>query len=176
MNSIVIAVVIVVVLAIVVLAVKTLNMNGEIKELEVTLSVQEDVIQYHGLQAFSDESVSLLGKVDTCLEEGVIICGSNKAIGDIGIVFEGSIHRAFEGDVFSTIESRNETDTTGYVSTEDYVASCKKLGKIGYMETHTQVKKIVGIWCNTNSMKEEALALAEALGVAVVTLKKSQIV
>ena len=128
-----------------------------------TPSNEDVVLQYHGLAAYSG-STGFSEKLATCLSEAVVICGSDKAIGPVGVVFEGPVFKAHDTDIWSTRESREVVRRIPSVTEEDFFEMSEMMiGKGDYIETFTQMREVFGIWCDPaahESIKEEVVNLA----------------
>lgn len=127
-------------------------------------SGEDVVLQYHGLAAYSG-STGFSEKLATCLSKAVVICGSDRAIGPVGVVFEGPVFKAHDRDVWSTREGREVVQRIPSVTEEDFLEMSEMLiGQFQYIETFTQMRDVFGIWCDPNteeSLKEEAVQLAK---------------
>lgn len=126
-------------------------------------SGEDVVLQYHGLAAYSG-STGFSEKLATCLSDAVVICGSDMAIGPVGIVFKGPVFKAHDKDICSTQEGRESVQRIPSVTEEDFLEMSELLiGKKEYIETFTQVREVFGIWCDPNcplDVQEEAVNLA----------------
>ena len=124
----------------------------------------EDVqlsIQYHGLAAYTRNSATenmnhIINNKD------IVICGSDRAIGRIGIIFNGVAHRAFFCDVASDPDERNSSDKSTSVS-EDllYKMSEALIGKRQYIETFSTCKEVLTIWVTHFKDDEEEHQIRE---------------
>lgn len=127
-------------------------------------SGEDVVLQYHGLAAYSG-STGFSEKLATCLSDAVVICGSDMAIGPVGIVFKGPVFKAHDKDICSTQEGREVVQRIPSVTEEDFLEMSELLiGKKEYIETFTQVREVFGIWCNPDcplDVQEEAANLAK---------------
>lgn len=127
-------------------------------------SGKDVVLQYHGLAAYSD-STGFSEKLATCLSEAVVICGSDRAIGPVGVVFNGPVFKAHDRDIWSTRESREVVQRIPSVTEEDFLEMSELLiGKREYIETFTQMREVFGIWCDPSieeEVLEEAIQLAK---------------
>lgn len=127
-------------------------------------SNEDVVLQYHGLAAYSG-STGFSEKLATCLSKAVVICGSDRAIGPVGIVFEGPVFKAHDKDIWSTRQSREVVSRIPSVTEEDFLEMSEMLiGQYQYIETFTQVREVFGIWCDPNcplDVQEEAANLAK---------------
>lgn len=92
----------------------------------------------------------------------IVICGSDRAIGRVGVIFSGVAHRAFFCDVASDADERNLSDKSTSVS-EDllYKMSEALIGKRQYIETFSTCKEILAIWCTHFKDDEEEIAIRE---------------
>lgn len=118
----------------------------------------EDVqlsVQYHGLAAYTRNSAAEnLNHIIN--NEDIVICGSDRAIGRIGIIFNGVAHRAFFCDVASDPDERNSSDKDTSVSEElMYAMSGALIGKRQYIETFSTCKEVLAIWCTHFKDDEE---------------------
>lgn len=127
-------------------------------------SNEDVVLQYHGLAAYSG-STGFSEKLATCLSKAVVICGSDRAIGPVGVVFEGPVFKAHDRDIWSTREGREVVQRIPSVTEEDFLEMSEMLiGQYQYIETFTQMREVFGIWCDPNTeewVKEEAIQLAK---------------
>lgn len=127
-------------------------------------SNEDVVLQYHGLAAYSG-STGFSEKLATCLSKAVVICGSDRAIGPVGVVFEGPVFKAHDRDIWSTREGREVVQRIPSVTEEDFLEMSEMLiGQYQYIETFTQMREVFGIWCDPNTeewVKEEATQLAK---------------
>lgn len=130
----------------------------------------EMVLQYHGLAAYSGKS-DFTAKLEACLSEDFVICGSDRAIGPVGIVFEGPVYKAFAMDVWSNAEDRNAVDRTKTVAEKEFLSlSAALVGKKNYIETFTQVDWVFHMWCDPSlpaHILEEVKACAVHFGLEV---------
>ena len=126
-------------------------------------SNEDVVLQYHGLAAYSG-ATGFSEKLATCLSKAVVICGSDRAIGPVGVVFEGPVFKAHDRDIWSTREGREVVCRIPSVTEEDFLEMSEMLiGQYQYIETFTQMREVFGIWCDPNTeewVKEEAIQLA----------------
>ena len=126
-------------------------------------SNEDVVLQYHGLAAYSG-STGFSEKLATCLSKAVVICGSDRALGPVGIVFEGPVFKAHDKDIWSTRQGREVVRRIPSVTEEDFLEMSEMLiGQYQYIETFTQVREVFGIWCDPNcplDVQEEAANLA----------------
>mgnify|MGYP000851802117 FL=1 len=127
-------------------------------------SNEDVVLQYHGLAAYSG-STGFSEKLATCLSKAVVICGSDRALGPVGIVFEGPVFKAHDKDIWSTRQGREVVRRIPSVTEEDFLEMSEMLiGQYQYIETFTQVREVFGIWCDPNcplDVQEEAANLAK---------------
>ena len=127
-------------------------------------SNEDVVLQYHGLAAYSG-STGFSEKLATCLSKAVVICGSDRAIGPVGVVFEGPVFKAHDRDIWSTRQSREVVSRIPSVTEEDFLEMSEMLiGQYQYIETFTQMREVFGIWCDPNCplyVEEEAIQLAK---------------
>ena len=127
-------------------------------------SNEDVVLQYHGLAAYSG-STGFSEKLATCLSKAVVICGSDRAIGPVGVVFEGPVFKAHDKDIWSTRQSREVVSRIPSVTEEDFLEMSEMLiGQYQYIETFTQMREVFGIWCDPNcplDVQEEAANLAK---------------
>lgn len=124
----------------------------------------EDVqlsIQYHGLAAYTRNSaVENLEYIKN--NDNIVICGSDRAIGRVGIIFSGVAHRAFFCDVASDPDERNSSDKNASVSEElIYAMSEALIGKRQYIETFSTCKEVLAIWCTHFKDDEEEHQIRE---------------
>lgn len=124
----------------------------------------EDVqlsIQYHGLAAYTRNSaVENLEHIKN--NDNIVICGSDRAIGRVGIIFSGVAHRAFFCDVASDPDERNSSDKNASVSEElIYAMSEAPIGKRQYIETFSTCKEVLAIWCTHFKDDEEEHQIRE---------------
>lgn len=124
----------------------------------------EDVqlsIQYHGLAAYTRNSaVENLEYIKN--SDNIVICGSDRAIGRVGIIFSGVAHRAFFCDVASDPDERNSSDKNASVSEElIYAMSEALIGKRQYIETFSTCKEVLAIWCTHLKDDEEEHQIRE---------------
>lgn len=128
-------------------------------------------IQYHGLAAYSRDGAaenlnSLINNKD------IIICGSDRAIGRIGVIFSGVAHKAFMSDIYSDRYERESSDRNVSVK-EDVLYSMSELliGKRQYIETFSTCKSILAIWCTRfkdDEEESEIRKIASNIGVPLV--------
>lgn len=118
-------------------------------------------IQYHGLAAYTRNSA--VENLEHILNnDNIIICGSDRAIGRVGIIFRGAAHRAFFCDVASDADERNSSDKNISVSEElIYAMSEALIGKRQYVETFSTCKNILAIWCTHFKDDEEEHQIRE---------------
>ena len=131
----------------------------------------EMVLQYHGLSAYSGAR-DFLAKAQACLSQDIIICGSDKAIGPVGIIFEGPAYKAWSRDIWSMPEDRNAVSRDQGVSEEHFRDISRKIrGKNRYIETFTQVEWAFGVWCDRDAVPAEVhaevVAMAAELGLPI---------
>ena len=138
----------------------------------------EDVelsIQYHGLAAYTRNSA--VENLDYILNnDNIVICGSDRAIGRVGIIFRGAAHRAFFCDVASDADERNLSDKSTSVS-EDllYKMSEALIGKRQYIETFSTCREILAIWCtcfHDDEEERQMKEIANSIGVPLVVGKE----
>lgn len=138
----------------------------------------EDVqlsIQYHGLAAYTRNSAAenlryLINNDD------IVICGSDRAIGRIGVIFNGIAHRAFFCDVASDPDERNSSDKNVSVNEElIYAMSEALIGKRQYIETFSTCKEVLAIWCtcfHDDEEEHQMKEIANSIGVPLVVGKE----
>ncbi len=138
----------------------------------------EDVqlsIQYHGLAAYTRNSAAenlryLINNDD------IVICGSDRAIGRIGVIFNGIAHRAFFCDVASDPDERNSSDKNVSVNEElIYAMSEALIGKRQYIETFSTCKEVLAIWCtcfHDDEEERQMKEIANSIGVPLVVGKE----
>lgn len=138
----------------------------------------EDVqlsIQYHGLAAYTRNSATEnMNRIIN--NENIVICGSDRAIGRVGIIFRGVAHRAFFCDVASDPDERNSSDKSASVS-EDllYKMSEALIGKRQYIETFSTCKEVIAIWVTHFKDDEEEhqiREIANSIGASLVIGKE----
>ena len=134
----------------------------------------EDVqlsIQYHGLAAYTRNSAAenlryLINNDD------IVICGSDRAIGRIGVIFNGIAHRAFFCGVASDPDERNSSDKNVSVNEElIYAMSEALIGKRQYIETFSTCKEVLAIWCtcfHDDEEERQMKEIANSIGVPLV--------
>lgn len=138
----------------------------------------EDVqlsIQYHGLAAYTRNSATE-NMNHIINNENIVICGSDRAIGRVGIIFRGVAHRAFFCDVASDPDERNSSDKSTSVS-EDllYKMSEALIGKRQYIETFSTCKEVLAIWVTHFKDDEEEhqiREIANSIGASLVIGKE----
>lgn len=138
----------------------------------------EDVqlsIQYHGLAAYTRNSaVEILEYIKN--NDNIVIYGSDRAIGRVGIIFSGVAHRAFFCDVASDPDERNSSDKNASVSEElIYAMSEALIGKRQYIETFSTCKEVLAIWVTHFKDDEEEhqiREIANSIGASLVIGKE----
>ena len=146
--------------------VKMLSANGrDDSEIRGVKTQNHDmVLQYHGLAAYSGDKDFAL-KLQNCLEQDYVICGSDKAIGPVGILFEGPVYKMYCRDIWSDAEERQAVDRSISVSEEEFIRVSQKLtGHRQYIETFTQPEWVYAIWCHPDvpdHIKEEVEEMAK---------------
>lgn len=138
----------------------------------------EDVqlsVQYHGLAAYTRNSAAEnLNHIIN--NEDIVICGSDRAIGRIGIIFNGVAHRAFFCDVASDPDERNSSDKDASVSEElMYAMSGALIGKRQYIETFSTCKEVLAILCThfkDDEEESEMRRIASNIGAHLIIGKK----
>ena len=118
-------------------------------------------IQYHGLAAYTRNSaVENLEYIKN--NDNIVICGSDRTIGRVGIIFSGVAHRAFFCDVASDPDERNSSDKNASVSEKlIYAMSEALIGKRQYIETFSTCKEVLAIWCTHFKDDEEEHQIRE---------------
>lgn len=121
-------------------------------------------VQYHGLAAYTRNSA--VENLEHILNnDNIVIYGSDRAIGRIGIIFRGAAHRAFFCDVASDTDERNLSDKNISVGEElIYAMSGALIGKRQYIETFSTCKEVPAIWCTHFKDDEEEIAIREIAG------------
>ena len=139
---------------------------------------EEMVLQYHGLAAYSGQT-DFTAKLKSCLAEDFVICGSDRAIGPVGILFEGPVYRAYTQDIWSKPEDRDAVDRNLSVAEQDFLSLSKsKIGTRSYIETFTQVDWVYAMWCDPSlpiHIKKEVYETAEHFGLEVVEINPSRL-
>lgn len=138
----------------------------------------EDVqlsIQYHGLAAYTRNSaVENLEYIKN--NDNIVICGSDRAIGRVGIIFNGIAHRAFFCDVAYDPDERNSSDKNVSVNEElIYAMSEALIGKRQYIETFSTCKEVLEIWCtcfHDDEEERQMREIANSIGVPLVVGKE----
>lgn len=132
-------------------------------------------VQYHGLAAYTRNSA--VENLEYLINnDDIVICGSDRAIGRVGIIFRGVAHRAFFCDVASDPDERNSSDKSTSVS-EDllYKMSEALIGKRQYIETFSTCKEVLAIWCTHFKDDEEEhqiREIANSIGASLVIGKE----
>lgn len=127
---------------------------------------EEDLVavQYHGLCAYSGRS-DIIQKAEGILNGSFVFCGSDRAIGAVGLVFDGVIHKAFSRDCWSASEERDAVDRSVTVSEQTFFGMSKALqGRREYIETWTVFDHAYGLWCDTDvpqDIKDEVKTLSD---------------
>lgn len=132
-------------------------------------------MQYHGLAAYSSagatENLNFLIN-----NEDIVICGSDRAIGRIGVIFNGIAHKASLSDIYSDKDEREASDRNLSVKEEVlYAMSEILIGKKQYIETFSTCKQILAIWCKEFKSEEEekeVIGIANSIGVPIVIGKE----
>ncbi len=132
---------------------------------------QEVVKQYHGLAAYSGKS-EIESKLDFIMENDIVFCGSDKAIGPVGIVFDGYVHKMFSDDARSEPEQRNkEACRNTFCSEAEFVSYSRSIkGSQKYVETWTTLDHVVSLWCHkdaSDSLKDEVVLLSKKYSLPV---------
>lgn len=121
-------------------------------------------VQYHGLCAYSGHD-NITEKAEGVLNGSFVFCGSDRAIGAVGLVFDGVIHKAFSRDCWSKPEERDSVDRSVTVSEETFFGMSSVLsGKREYIETWTIFDHAYGLWCEQDvpqRIKDEVKILSE---------------
>ena len=152
--------------------------NKNFEHTDVSAFKEQDHVsmQYHGLQAFTNaDAVTNLQSVLECTGA---ICGSNVAIGNIGIVFEGNMYRVYDKDVYSSRKSRDKTISSKSYPEEYFFNIAKNNEEIrarSHMETFSSMSHVLAIWVDDVSqwIKEAVVEIAAKLGVPVVNKPKN---
>ena len=125
---------------------------------------EEVVKQYHGLAAYSGKS-NIESKLNYLLNNDVVFCGSDKAIGPVGIVFDGYVHKMFSDDVRSEQDQRNNADRNTFCSEEEFITYSKSIkGTRKYVEAWTTLDHVISLWCHkdaSDALKDEVVLLSE---------------
>lgn len=132
-------------------------------------------VQYHGIAAYTRNGpVENLERIVN--DNDIVICGSDRAIGRIGVIFRGTAHRAFFCDVYSDRDERNSSDKNVSVSEElIYSMSETLIGKKQYIETFSTCKEVLAIWCRYFLDDEEECQIKEIannIGVPIIIGKE----
>lgn len=124
---------------------------------------EEVVKQYHGLAAYSGKS-DIESKLDYLINNDIVFCGSDKAIGPVGIVFDGYVHKMFSDDARSEQDQRNEACRDTFCSEEEFVIYSKSIkGTRKYVETWTTLDHVISLWCHkdaSDALKDEVVLLS----------------
>lgn len=144
--------------------------------MEIDKSISSHLsIQYHGLDAYS--SAGAAKNLNFLINnEDIVICGSDRAIGRIGVIFSGVAHKAFMADVYSDKNERNSSDRN--MSVEEkvlYAMSEVLIGKKQYLETFSTCKQVLAIWCKSFDNEEEekeVIGMANSIGAPIVIGKE----
>lgn len=148
--------------------------DRRVMEMDKVDNVQLSV-QYHGVAAYTRNSAveNLKYLVNN---DDIVICGSDRAIGRIGVIFNGIAHRAFFCDVASDPDERNSSDKNISVNEElIYAMSEALIGKRQYIETFSTCKEVLAIWCTCFRDDEEEhqiKEIANSMGVPLVVGKE----
>ena len=152
--------------------------NKIFEHTDVSVFKEQDHVsmQYHGLQAFTNaDAITNLQSVLECTGS---ICGSNVAIGDVGIVFEGDMYRVFDRDVYSSRKSRDNTISNKSYP-EEYFFNMAKENESkrarSHMETFSSISHVLAIWVDDISqwIKDAVAEIATKLGVPVINKPKN---
>ena len=130
-------------------------------------------MMFHGLDAYrgGKEAADVINKAQFILGNNVVVCGSDRPVGSIGVILSGNIKGVFNGDIFSRQEWREEeTNCLKYSLTfAEYRTIVKELqeGVDGYSHLKayhegwiesTFVKKV---WYTDDEQEELAEQLAD---------------
>ena len=129
-------------------------------------------MMFHGLDAYrgGKEAANIVAKAKFLLENTVVVCGSDRPVGSIGVILSGNIHGVFNGDIFSRQEWREEeTNCLKYSLTfEEYRSIVRELQegadgyshKKAYHEGWIESTFVTKVWYTDDEQEELAEQLS----------------
>ena len=136
-------------------------------------------MMFHGLDAYrgGKEAASVIAKAQFILGNNVVVCGSDRPVGTVGVILAGNIHGVFNGDIFSRQEWREEeTNCLKYSLTfEEYRTIVKELQegvdgyshKKAYHEGWIESTFVTKVWYTADTQQSLAEQLANMFGTEV---------
>ena len=117
------------------------NFEAMLARVENVINVYSLEIDKYNIRKISDD----LAKIQAIINDNsMVVCTSDRMLGDVGISLEGGIKAAFNNDVFSTIEQRQEYADKEALEINEHLESTV------YPEYWVNGAKIKNVWVNAN--------------------------
>lgn len=117
------------------------NFETMLARVENVIDVYSLEIDKYNIRKIADD----LAKIQAIVNDNtMVVCTSDRMLGDVGISLEGGIKAAFNNDVFSTIEHRQE------YANKEALEITTHLESAVYPEYWVNGAKIKNVWVNAN--------------------------
>lgn len=117
------------------------NFETMFARVENVIGVYSLDIDKYNIRKIADD----LAKIQAIVNDTtMVVCTSDRMLGDVGVSLQGGIKAAFNNDVFSTIEQRQEYATKEALEITEHLESSL------YPEYWVNNAKVVNIWVNAD--------------------------
>ena len=117
------------------------NFETMLARVENVIDVYSLEIDKYNIRKIADD----LAKIQAIVNDNtMVICTSDRMLGDVGISLKGGIKAAFNNDVFSTIEQRQS------YANKEALEITTHLDSNLYPEYWVNNAKVVNVWVNAN--------------------------
>ena len=118
------------------------NFETMLARVENVIDVYSLDIDKYNIRKIADD----LAKIQAIVNDNtMVICTSDRMLGDVGVSLEGGIKAAFNSDVYSTIEQRQE------YANKEALEITTHLESTVYPEYWVNGAKIANVWVNDNA-------------------------
>lgn len=117
------------------------NFESMLTRVENVIDVYSLEIDKYNIRKIADD----LAKTQAIINDNsMVVCTSDRMLGDVGVSLQGGIKAAFNNDVYSTIEQRQEYSNKADLEINEHLES--EL----YPEYWVNGAKIKNVWVNAN--------------------------
>lgn len=117
------------------------NFESMLTRVENVIEVYSLEIDKYNVNKIADD----LAKIQAIINDNsMVVCTSDRMLGDVGVSLQGGIKAAFNSDVFSTVEQRQVYSTKAPLEINEHLASDL------YPEYWVNGAAIKNVWVNAN--------------------------
>lgn len=117
------------------------NFEAMLARVENVIDVYSLEIDKYNIRKIADDLAKIQAIVN---DSNMVICTSDRMLGDVGVSLKGGIKKAFNNDVFSTIEQRQEYANKAPLEINEHLESNL------YPEYWVNGAKVTNVWVNAN--------------------------